>query len=249
MPLNYGVLKGIVTGHLRDADDDHYQILVRAGKTVYRIASNVKSSAPNAPSTLLFQSITTVPQELVRRLRDLPAGFTKLPSKAGGLALDYVRGGLVKVRSMQPVPPDEPGADNDLKDKLEDAVLNAIALEGSTIFAFGERWGPEKNPDQYFRFVPGNGVHDIHMNQGSSGKYKKYNGIYQDGALFLSYPDNKWRAFFFAFQSQSFETDDHGHPVAASQEPAPTRGHVSRRVARPKRRPVRARRRRAVKKV
>ena len=24
----YGVLKGTVTGHLRDADDDHYQILV-----------------------------------------------------------------------------------------------------------------------------------------------------------------------------------------------------------------------------
>ena len=26
----YGVLKGVVTGHLRDADDDHYQILASA---------------------------------------------------------------------------------------------------------------------------------------------------------------------------------------------------------------------------
>ena len=44
MPVNYGVLKGTVTGHLRDADDDHYQILVSAAKTMYRIAVNVESS-------------------------------------------------------------------------------------------------------------------------------------------------------------------------------------------------------------
>ena len=35
------------------------------------------------------------------------------------------------------------------------------------MYAFGERWGPESHKaDQYFGFVPGNGVHDIHMNQG-----------------------------------------------------------------------------------
>lgn len=54
MPLTtYGVLKGTVLGHLRNADDDHYQILVRADKALHRIASKVKSSAPKAPSTVL----------------------------------------------------------------------------------------------------------------------------------------------------------------------------------------------------
>jgi hypothetical protein len=38
--LNYGVLKGTLSGHLRDADDDHYQILVSAGSTMFRIAIN-----------------------------------------------------------------------------------------------------------------------------------------------------------------------------------------------------------------
>ncbi len=51
------------------------------------------------------------------------------------------------------------------------------------------------------------------MNQGNSGKYKKDNGTFQDGALFVNYPGGKWRAFFFAFQSQSFKTDDKGNPV------------------------------------
>lgn len=32
----YGVLKGTVIGHLRDADDDHYQILVSAAGEVHR---------------------------------------------------------------------------------------------------------------------------------------------------------------------------------------------------------------------
>ena len=216
MPLvTYGVLKGTVVGHLRDADDDHhYQILVLAGKTMHRIATNVKSSAPKAPSTVLFLSTTTLPQTLTDRLTALNVGYKALPSKPGGLALDYLRSGVVKTGSMKPVPPDAPGADNDLKDLLETAVVKAMKEEGSVIYALGAKWGPEKGkPDQYFKFSPGNGIHDIHMNQGNSGKYKKDNGTFQDGALFVAYPGGKWRAFFFAFQSQSFKTDDKGNPL------------------------------------
>ena len=220
MPLStYGILKGTVIGHLRDADDDHYQIQVKAGTTVYRIASNVKSSAPNAPSTLLFQSTTTLPDKFTKDLRALAPGYKKLASKPGGLAIDYVRGGLVTPKSMKPVPPDAPGVDNDLKDLLEAAVVKAIREPGSVIYAFGAKWGPEKRKDKYFKFLPGNGIHDIHMNQGNSGQYKRDNGIYQDGALIVEYPGGKWRTFFFAFQSQTFKTDNGGNPVGGTAVP------------------------------
>jgi uncharacterized protein YukJ len=213
MPLNYGVLKGTVAGHLRDADDDHYQILVHAGKAVHRIACNVKSSAPNAPSTLLFQARASLPAAYTAKLVALPVGFSKLAPKPNGVAIDYVRGGLVTPKAMKQVPPDAPGADNDLKDKLEDAAVKAMDRQGSIVYAFGAKWGPEPGkPDKYFRFVPGNGIHDIHMNQGNSGKYKKDNGVYHDGALVFAYPQGKWLAFFFAFQSQTFDTDGHGNP-------------------------------------
>lgn len=213
MPLaTYGVLKGTIVGHLRDADDDHYQILVRAGKTLHRIAANVKSSAPKAPSTVLFLTTTALPQPFTSSLQALEPGYKKLSSKPGGVALDYLRSGIVKTKAMKPLPPDEPGIDNDLKDTLETAVVRAMQLDGSVIYALGAKWGPEKKKaDQYFKFTPGNGTHDIHMNQGNSGKYKKDNGIYQDGALIIEYPQNKWRAFFIAFQSQSFKTDDKGN--------------------------------------
>lgn len=212
----YGVLKGTVSGHLRDADDDHYQILVTAGSSVHRVAVNVKSSAPNAPSTLLFIALTRLPDAFVARLATVAVGYSKLPSRPNGIALDYVRNRWFEPRSMKEVPPDAPGVDNDLKDKVEDAVLRAMRQQGSIVYAFGEKWGPEKNrKDQYFKFVPGNGIHDIHMNQGNSGKYKKDNGVYQDGGIVFQYPDGRLTAFFFAFQSQTFATDDNGNPAKA----------------------------------
>jgi len=225
MPLNkYGVLKGTAIGHLRDADDDHYQILIKAGNTLHRIAVNVKSSAKNAPSDLLFLTGTIVPAELKAGLRGLSTGYKKLTSKAGGLAQDYVRGGIVKTANMKPVPPEAPGVDNDLKDKLEDAILKALAEPGSVIYAFGEKWGPENNKaDQYFKFKPGNGIHDIHMNQGNSGQWKKDNGVFQDGAIYIEYPGDKWRTFFFTFQSQTFNTDNKGNPSGPAPASPPTK--------------------------
>src|SRR5262249_32606969 len=95
MAITYGVLKGTITGHLRDADDDHYQILVTAGSTMFRIAVNVHSSL--SPPDLLFQTMTSLPDSLTSQLTAAKVGFTKLPSKPGGLAQDFVRGGIVKV--------------------------------------------------------------------------------------------------------------------------------------------------------
>ena len=243
MPLSqYGVFKGNIVGHLRDADDDHYQLLVKAGRQLWRVAVNVRSSAPKSPSTLLFQSVTTLPAAFTQAMAALPAGWRKLPSRAGGLAQDCVRGGIVKPARMVPVPPDVPGQDNDLKDLLEAAVIQALKQPGSQVLAFGQRWGPEPTrPDQYFRFLPGNGVHDIHMNQGNSGKYQRDNGTWQDGALVLAYPGDRWRAFYFAFQSQTFRTDAKGNPLpalAAAGEAvaaAPVKARAKRRTAAPRR--------------
>ena len=72
---------------------------------------------------------------------------------------------------------------------MEDAVVNAMALAGSVVYAFGARFGPEKQKDQYFKFTPGNGMHDIHMNQGNDKKHAGDDGVYQDGCLIFQYPE------------------------------------------------------------
>lgn len=204
--FEYGVLKGTVIGHKRDADDDHYQLLVNADGVMYRIAVNVHSS--ENPPDLLFQSTTSLPADLTAGLTALKPGFTKLESKPGGLAQDFVRGGIVKLSKFEVVPGDQPGADNDLKDTLEDAAIDAMDQKGSVVYAFGAHWGPETKKDQYFQFTPGNGIHDIHMNQGNDPKHSGDDGTFRDGCLFFGFPNNKFRAFFMAFQSQTFKTDD-----------------------------------------
>jgi len=216
--FNYGVLKGTVTGHLRDADDDHYQILVSAAKTMYRIAVNVRSSVK--PPDLLFQSLTALPAALTQEMTALPPGFKKVVSKPGGLAQDFVRGGIVKADKFKVVPGDTPGVDNDLKDMMEGAVVSAIDQQGSLVYAFGARWGPETQKDKYFKFTPGNGIHDIHMNQGNDKSHAGDDGVYRDGCIVFEYPNKKYRAFFLAFQSQSFTTDDKtGHALGTAKTP------------------------------
>jgi len=220
----YGVLKGTVSGHLRDADDDHYQILVSAAGTMFRIAVNVHSGLN--PPDLRFESLSSLPASLTQQLAALAPGFKKLASKPGGLAQDFVRGGIVKTDKFKVVPGNIPGAKNDLKDTMGDAVLAAIGDAGSLLYAFGARWGPETKKDQYFKFVPGNGIHDIHMNQGNDKSHAGDDGVYQDGCLIFSYPDGKYLAFFMAFQSQTFQTDNKtGHALknGGTSPPPPTK--------------------------
>jgi uncharacterized protein YukJ len=185
---------------------------------MFRIAVNVHSSLN--PPDLLFQSLTLLPAALITGLSALPEGFKKLPGTAGGLAQDFVRGGVVKPANFKVVPGDVPGADNDLKDKVEDAVVAAIDQAGSSIYAFGAKWGPETKKDKYFKFAPGNGIHDIHMNQGNDKSHAGDDGVFQDGCLVFQYPNGKHRAFFMAFQSQSFSTDNKtGHALPSGGPP------------------------------
>src|SRR6185369_7218859 len=71
-----------------------------------------------------------------------------------------------------------------------------------------------------FGFLPGNGIHDIHMNQGNSGQFVDDDGVWQDGGLLVYFPSvDRWTAIFLKFQSQSWHTDDAtGHTIAT---PAP----------------------------
>jgi uncharacterized protein YukJ len=123
---------------------------------------------------------------------------------------------------MRTLPPDLSGPDNDLADLLDHYVARAIADPAATLYAFGQRWGPEPQPDKVFGFSPGGGVHDIHMNQGNAGQFQRDDGVWQDGALVIHFPaEPRWVGIFLAFQSQSWHTDDvTGHAITATQQAA-----------------------------
>jgi uncharacterized protein YukJ len=206
---NYGVLKGRpIARRLGAGSSPHYQIHLVDDDSDFRIAVNVKSK--KSPSELLYLIVENYVHPLVDDLVALPYGFSHLQRKPGGLAMDYIRANLFRPDRMMPLPFDVPGPDNDLNEKIDFHVQKALAEEDAVIYAFGERWGPEQNKrDRYFGFKPGNGIHDIHMNQGSVEQFKKYNGVWQDGGMLIHLPsDDRWIAVFLAFQSQCWHTDD-----------------------------------------
>lgn len=230
MPLkSYGVMKGRVIGSRPGTGPSpHYQINVVAGSTQYRVAVNVKSQL--APSELLYLVVENFQHPLTVGLSELSHGFSEVPRRPGGIALDFIRGNLFQRTQMRPLPYSVPGPDNDLNEKLNAYVQRAIDDEDATIYAFGERWGPENDQrDRYFGFLPGNGVHDIHMNQGNVGRFTEQDGVWQDGGLLLHFPamigsggellfPEQWVGVFLAFQSQAWHTDDvTGHRLTPEQ--------------------------------
>jgi uncharacterized protein YukJ len=216
MPLrSYGVLRGSVIGHrLASGANAHFQLHVVDDAAHYRIAVNVESKL--APSELEYLIDSNFRHPVLDAVTALSAGWNPLERKPGGAALDFIRGNLFNRDDMRPLPFDVPGPDNDLNEKLAHYVRRASADEQATVYAFGERWGPEQGkPDKIFGFAPGNGVHDIHMNQGNVGRFVGDDGVYQDGALLLHFPaQQQWAAIFLKFQSQSWHTDDTtGHQI------------------------------------
>jgi hypothetical protein len=103
-------------------------------------------------------------------------------------------------------------------------VQRAMADERAMIYAFGETWGPEQKADKYFGFKPGQGIHDIHFNQGNPpGPFAGSNGSYQDGGLIFEFPEEgkptQWVAVFLKFQSQAWHTDDQAGTPAVPPDP------------------------------
>jgi len=216
MPLkNYGVLKGRpIARRLGSGNSPHYQIhVVDEAGTDYRIAVNVKSKL--APSELMYHIKSHFVHPVTAAVEPLPSGFSTLARNSTSGALDFIRGNLLNPALMTPLPFNVPGPDNDLNEKVDQVVQRAMADPAAIVYAFGERWGPESKSDNYFGFVPGNGIHDIHMNQGNVGQFVNDDGVWQDGGILFHFPSsNQWTALFLKFQSQSWHTDDStGHTL------------------------------------
>jgi uncharacterized protein YukJ len=228
MPLkNYGVLAGRVLGTRAEGGSGapHFQIRVGAAGVDFRVAVNVLSQ--QSPSELLYVADEAFDHPVLAGLPDLPDGYSPLPNTPGRSAFDYIRANLFDRESMRPLPATSPGPDNDLADKLHHFVDRAQADPSARLYAFGERWGPEKGqPDKIFGFSPGNGVHDIHMNQGNTGRFTRDDGVWQDGGLLMHFPAaQQWVAVFLAFQSQSWHTDDRtGHTLPTLRAVGPVSG-------------------------
>src|SRR5262245_54193842 len=211
MPLakGYCCLKGRAIGNrLGTTRKPHYQVHISANGVHHRIAVNVQSSDGSEVEYLVRSRFV---HPITDSLSALSQGRSEVPSRPGGIALDFIRGNLAQPWEFVPLPMSASGPDNDLNEKLDAYVQRAMSDENAMVYAFGEPWGPEAHKaDQYFGFLPGRGIHDIHMNQGNPpGPFAKDNGPWQDGGLIFEFPDQQqWVAVFLKFQSQAWHSED-----------------------------------------
>ncbi|MBS1530080.1 MAG: DUF2278 family protein, partial [Bacteroidetes bacterium] len=224
--VNYGLLRGKIVNDLPyQHGTDHFQIEVNGAGKMYRIAIDVYSQfAATSTAThfrhgknnqpletdrmVMFLIDTNYNHEITAKMLEAGQGFTPKSDLPDELHLDYLRYDppLVDVSKMEVLPPkDQNGQHLDLNDDISPWVEKAKNDNTAEVFAFGSGWddnAPGAQPDHnhYFDPEPTLGIHDIHMNQGDTGKEQKYNSIWQDGALFIHFTNpEKWVAMFFHF--------------------------------------------------
>jgi uncharacterized protein YukJ len=178
------------------------------GSREFESAINAKSTDRDSRLVYWFDQTFDKPA-LTDRLKELDFGFQPIQPhdpQFGDLGLDYLRGQLFVLDEGAVLPSDVDGPNNDIIDKLSPILQSSIDNQ-ATIYLFGSQYSGR------------DGIHDVHMNQGSLGSFSKDDGVMTDGGLIVYFPNTEhWEAVFLAFASQRIPTDDHtGKPLRHSE--------------------------------
>jgi uncharacterized protein YukJ len=206
---NYSVLRGDPQSGKVVFDSNganpHYRIYMQDGS---QADVNIESQDGSEVLYVIYPNFEPPNAGL---LDELQTGITPLDRVAGGLALDYVREKvngefMVQRADMSLLPIEAQDPNNPLKNAVVDLLNQAVADPEGAIYAFGSGYSDTNGAT---------GVHNIHMNQGNSGRFSADNGTWSDGGLFISLPaSDTWTALFIAFQTESWQTDDNGDPIS-----------------------------------
>jgi uncharacterized protein YukJ len=224
MPItNYSVLAGDPTsGKVVTGSSTHYQITMNGTGGPFTVAVNIESVDGSEVLYAIKEDFTPPAPDA---LTALSLGMHALKSAPGGLALDFVRSEIdgepmitkAEMTLLPKLQKPAKGATPEavminkarvaaLKNAVTTLLDMTIADKNGVIYAFGSAFADSGR---------GDGIHDIHMNQGNPLKnHGGDNGIWQDGALFIHLPAKQtWTAVFIAFQTESWNTDSSGNPV------------------------------------
>lgn len=218
MTGGYGVLRADLDRWVREDGQStpHLQIRVldKTGQP-WRVAVNVQSDTGSEVVYWLVDPLLGRP--VLAGLSALPTGFSTATRSAAS-ALDYVRAPLFDWSAGIALPASGSASADDLQDLLA-LHLQQCKDAGGEVFAFGDKFDRDlhKPIDAQFGNTDGlHGIHNIHLNQGNTGRHAGDNGALQDGGLLLAHPD-RHVGLFLAFQTQRVPTTDTGAPTPQSR--------------------------------
>jgi uncharacterized protein YukJ len=217
--LPYGFVKAKLTStpfmkgtHRKHETQYHLHCSLSVDGAPWDVAINVGTN--DADDLLKYKLVYDFRHPLIQTLAAAPSGAAEALTDVQKLpALDFMRSDLL----------DNTGAwrDSDVMDG-SDLVEPAASLKRLLVRAH------QNNLDVYVfgRFYSeGDGIHDTHMNQGSTGSFihrdgddsNDHNDVWQDGALLVDVGEPEWAAYFAAFNQQLVPTDDLGNPKPGAE--------------------------------
>lgn len=214
----YGVLVGTLVSSHRDLPDQqgrwfHVNLEVNAAGRAYRCAVDVDSK--QSAVGVEWKTVSLSASDL-GPVAALAEGYHDLAMTPSSGAVDIVRSAWLRPstgcltafvpgsfrrflgRLSRSVPAWTQGSNLDAATALE-----ALLVGGPRVLIYGQP------------FTVGLGMHNIHQNQGDppDSQWAAENGIWQDGATVVRRPDGSVAAFVSKFTSQSYVTDNDGHPA------------------------------------
>jgi hypothetical protein len=213
--LNYGFAKATVISkprlqskRLPSEIQYHLHVTLLVGQDNWDVAINVGTS--DADDLLKYKLVYDFHHaQLIGQLGAAAAGYTDLTSADELPALDFQRSDVLADTG--------PWRDSDVMDGSEQPEPIA-SLQRLLVNAQQQQW-----PVYLFGrlYAEGNGIHDIHMNQGSTGRFlhrpdddsNDHNDVWQDGAVLVQQPQDTWAAYVAGFTQQLVPTDGLGNPL------------------------------------
>lgn len=183
----------------------HYNFRINAQGAPFEVNINVFNRVPEHPELRVFTTSDPA-AELINKTPFLNALALSEGSYAHigkDLSLDYLRGHYFALERLK-VPFSPAGEqEQDFLIQLLKTHLQSAQQNNWDICVWGNGYS-DTSAEQ-----TRNGIHDIHMNQGSSDRAQ--NSIWHDGALVITDDKDIRFACFLAFITQCLTTDDQGN--------------------------------------
>jgi len=223
MTLKYGYVKCKVVSepvlkpsHHRHETQYHLHAKLRvavpgSGAQEWDTAINVGTN--DADDLLRYRLVFDYHHSIITTLKEAAPGFHDLTGTSSLPALDFLRTDVLAETGHWRESDVMDGTDIPEPVATLKRLLHKAFKTSADVYVFGRTYAP-----------PDNGIHDVHMNQGSSGGFlnnghddhNDHNDVWQDGAVLVDVGEPEWAAYFTAFTQQNVPTDDLGNPAGDS---------------------------------
>jgi uncharacterized protein YukJ len=188
----------------------HLHVSLDVGGATWDTAINVGTD--DSDDLLSYRLVYDFHHPLVAILSAAPPGATELTGQTQLPALDFLRSDVLAETGAWRLSDPMDGTEHPEPVASLLRLLQKAKQIQANVYVFGRFYSE------------GNGIHDTHMNQGSTKEFihrpgddgNDHNDIWQDGGVIVAISPDRWVAYFAAFEKQQIPTDDLGNPTAGS---------------------------------